>query len=198
MRPRPARPQGRRRECGVQPGRLAARLRQRGDGTVKLWDATAATRTVTLARGLPTTVNDMAFDPDGRRLAVAGDHTLHAPGHDHGGGGLHADRAFRQVFGVAYSPDGRRLASAGEDRTVRVWDATNGTEIFCLRGHTASVRAVAFSPDGQRLASISRRAAGGGRPRSRRGRDLGPEQWADSLDTARAEPSLPATPGSPT
>ncbi len=46
---------------------------------------------------------------------------------------------------------------------MRVWDASNGTEIFCLRGHTASIAAVAFSPDGQRIASCSR-GSGVGRP----------------------------------
>src|SRR5262249_53444625 len=67
------------------------------------------------------------------------------------------------ILGLAYSPDGRRLAAVGQDRTVRVWDATNGIEVFCLRGHTASIHAVAFSPDGRRLASISRGSAQGGR-----------------------------------
>ena len=105
----------------------------------------------------------MAFDPDGRRLAIASD-TYLARVLDTTTG----VEIFKlighcaKVIGVAYSPDGRRLASAGEDRTVRVWDATNGSEIFCLRGHTAPVRGVAFSPDGQRLASISRHAPAGG------------------------------------
>ena len=107
----------------------------------------------------------MAFDPDGRRLAIAGSsHTVHVLDTTTGVEVFTLTGHSAPVLGVAYSPDGRRLASAGEDRTVRVWDATNGSEIFCLRGHTASIQAVAFSPDGQRLASISRGSAGRGRP----------------------------------
>jgi WD40 repeat protein len=59
------------------------------------------------------------------------------------------------VNAVAYSPDGSRLASGSWDRTVKVWDAIQGTEFRTLRGHTAIAAASAFSPDGSRLASAS-------------------------------------------
>lgn len=59
------------------------------------------------------------------------------------------------VIGVAFSPDGNRLASAGGDKTVKVWDASSGTELLSLQGHAKLVQRVAFSPDGKRLASAS-------------------------------------------
>ena len=31
---------------------------------------------------------------------------------------------------------------------MRVWDASEGTELACLTGHGKAVRAVAFGPDG--------------------------------------------------
>ena len=57
--------------------------------------------------------------------------------------------------GLAFNADGNRIASASGDKTVKVWDAQTGTEMFTLRGHTAAVRSVAFSPDGKHIASAS-------------------------------------------
>jgi WD40 repeat protein len=55
--------------------------------------------------------------------------------------------------GVTYSPDGRALAVRGPDRSVRIWDVTEGKEINRLPGHTGRIETVAFAPDGKTLAS---------------------------------------------
>ena len=57
------------------------------------------------------------------------------------------------VRSVAWSPDGTRTASGSDDKTVQVWDVTNGSLSFTYYGHTSSVRTVAWSPDGSRIAS---------------------------------------------
>jgi WD40 repeat protein len=55
---------------------------------------------------------------------------------------------------VVFSADGKLLASGGRDRTVKVWDATNGKEIKTFSGLPWSVRSVAFLSDG-RIAATS-------------------------------------------
>jgi WD40 repeat protein len=60
------------------------------------------------------------------------------------------------VLAVAFSPDGQWLASGSRDRTVRLWQVSDGTLMRTLSGHTDHVTSVAFSPDGQYLASGSR------------------------------------------
>jgi eukaryotic-like serine/threonine-protein kinase len=98
-------------------------------------------------------VNELAFRPDGRHLAVGGmdiieiwDVAGHAKVRELGG---HS----KWVYGVAYSPDGRWLATGGWDRTIKLWDAATGEERLTIFGHEGFVLDLAFSPDGRTLAS---------------------------------------------
>jgi WD40 repeat protein len=61
------------------------------------------------------------------------------------------------VLHIGYSPDGKRLVtgSGSEDKTARVWDASNGRELQVLHGHTDYIGSVAFSPDGRRVVTGS-------------------------------------------
>jgi WD40 repeat protein len=55
------------------------------------------------------------------------------------------------VYDVAFSPDGKLLATASFDKTVKLWNVENGTEIATLSGHEGKVLALAFSPNGRLL-----------------------------------------------
>jgi WD40 repeat protein/serine/threonine protein kinase len=127
------------------------------DGELKIWDVPTG-RVLFDLRG-HITVFALAFSPDGRRLASAGqDHTIKlwdpATGKEVITLRGHADI----VRTVAFSPNGRQLVSASHDMTVRVWDATplNGqtdSASVTLRGHEGDVASLAFSPDGHYLVS---------------------------------------------
>jgi len=62
------------------------------------------------------------------------------------------------VTTVAISADGRYVAAGSLDKSVRVWDATNGQLVERLEGldgHKDSVYSVAFAPNGRDLVSGS-------------------------------------------
>ena len=60
-----------------------------------------------------------------------------------------------RVSALAFSHDGTRLASGSTDKTVRLWDLSNGGKWITLQKHTGWTNVLAFSPDGKMLASGS-------------------------------------------
>lgn len=60
-----------------------------------------------------------------------------------------------KVTSVCFSPKARILASGSDDRTVKLWDLSTGSEMATLRRHAEGVTSVCFSPDGKILASGS-------------------------------------------
>jgi WD40 repeat protein len=130
------------------------------DRTIKLWSIEKYKGIYTIP-GHSDEVLCVAFSLDGKILASGGatnDQTikiwylaenkfLTLKGHSDLFGGINS---------VAFSPDGKTLASGSKDKTIKLWQLSNGKEIRTLVGHSDSVCSVTFSPDGKTLASGSK------------------------------------------
>lgn len=132
------------------------------DGSVKIWDATGATRDALhtfVINPDPATlgVGNVAFSPSGEVLAgVTGQgeiilwdtstwQEIRRKSAAHNG----------RIWGLAFSPDGKLLLTGGSDSLVKLWNASDLSEIHAFNEHQDVVNAVAFSPDGSMVASAS-------------------------------------------
>lgn len=111
--------------------------------------------------GLSERVQSVAFNSDGKLLAVAGG--------DPGRFGeiqiwdvekrklrLSVPVTYDTVYGVSWAPDGSKVAFGCGDNTVRAIDPQTGKQVVQMGTHSDWVLGTVFSRDGQHIASVSR------------------------------------------
>src|SRR5204863_444186 len=94
-----------------------------------LWSAQTGRKLAALHLG--RRVVDVAFSPDGTRVAAAAgtDVTIASSPE---GRSLRTLRVPGSAVRVAFSPNGKTLATAGGDGTARLWDVESGNELHRL------------------------------------------------------------------
>jgi WD40 repeat protein len=112
-----------------------------------------------------TEATTVAFGPEGRFLATAGNDGVARVWETASARELLRVEVGGRIRTVAISPDGRRLAIGSEDGRARVFAAADGRSLGALDrmseirhhavAHDEEVRVVAFSPAGHHLAALS-------------------------------------------
>jgi WD40 repeat protein len=97
-------------------------------------------------------VDQAAFSPDGRLVAVAVDDNTVVVWNVRTGEQVSPPlRHRRTVRHAAFSPDGRCLVTATDGGTARLWDAHLGEALAPPMPHAQTIKRVVFSSDGRRV-----------------------------------------------
>ena len=99
----------------------------------------------------------MVFSPNGEMLATGGnDMKTNVYSVVNGFSRMHTMEGHARINSLSFSPDNTRLVSAGGDKSIRLWNPTEGTLLETVyNAHTNMINAIAHSPNGDLLASGS-------------------------------------------
>ena len=132
------------------------------DETIKIFDAISGSKTGTLEGNSAANIgeanlnDDIAFSPDGTKLAVASGHTLQlwnvAEGTEIFAVRVTSSNAIADS--VAFAPSGQAIA-VGVGKSVKIYD-TKTQSVMKTLSHSDDVTDIDYSPDGRTLASSSR------------------------------------------
>jgi WD40 repeat protein len=125
------------------------------DRSVKVWDVASGERLYTMSEPLDG-LNTIALDPAGTKVAAGGlDKTIRIWQLGEKGATLvnsliaHEDA----ILKLAWSPDGKTLVSSSSDRTIKVFNAADLTEIKTFDHQPDWVTSLEFAPDGKTFAA---------------------------------------------
>src|SRR5262249_45028822 len=120
------------------------------DGTVRLWEVSTGKKMIDIPATPPSAPNtpapppnvvlSLVISPDGKQLAIGGtDAQIHLFNTSDGKLARSIPGHTSSVTSLAFHPSGAVLASCSKDRTVRLWNPTNGQPLTPkpLEGHTA-------------------------------------------------------------
>jgi WD40 repeat protein len=143
----------------------ASRIAFPGESGVMLWDLGKNQRAGDIAGGHKlSTINAVAFNSDGKRLATASsDGTARVWNLADGGEVAQVRNQLRGCSGLVFSDDGTMLAVATDEDTVSTRSADTGDVLRSFKVPGARLQKVALSKNGNRLAAVGyadqRRAA---------------------------------------
>ena len=130
-----------------------------GDNTLRAWDVTTGTQR------WKKDVGDEVFavvlpshDPNFIAYGGSGNPDIRMRYSDDGDWRGEVEGHTGPVISLAFKPNSYLLASGSWDKTIRIWDVrdkSNLRHVRTLRGHTDWLMSVAWSPDGRTLASGS-------------------------------------------
>ncbi|TWU14355.1 Serine/threonine-protein kinase PknB [Symmachiella macrocystis] len=96
------------------------------------------------------------FSPDGDRLAYGTMNDLVVRDIVHDKELLRLSKHSSTLSDCAFDPSGDLIATVSHDRTLKLWNAHNGEQLYSVIAHGDKVKTVAFSPDGNTIVTGGR------------------------------------------